>query len=64
MHVSEQSPLEMKRNLQRAGFKVRVFMRQPGTIEKTLYSKLYQLVHSAPLFKLFFCDQIWAVAVK
>jgi ubiquinone/menaquinone biosynthesis C-methylase UbiE len=64
MHVSEQSPLEIKRNLQRAGFRARVFMRQPGTVEKTIYSKLYRLVHSAPLFKLFFCDQIWTVAVK
>ncbi len=64
MHVSEQSPLEMKRNLQRAGFKVRVLMRQPKVIEKTLYHKLYHSVHSAPFFKLFFCDQIWAVAVK
>lgn len=65
MHVSEQSPFELKGRLHRAGFsRIRVFLRHPHEVSGSLYGRFYGLVHTVPPFKWFFCDHIWSMANK
>jgi ubiquinone/menaquinone biosynthesis C-methylase UbiE len=64
MHVSEQSPLELKTNLRKAGFKTKVFLRFNEQAGEKISERLYFLIHSIPPFKWFFCDQIWVIGIK
>lgn len=64
MHVSEQSPLELKHNLNIAGFKTSIFLRYNSTQAKSLGEAFYDFLHCGSPFKYFFCDHIWGIGKK
>lgn len=64
MHVSEQSPWELRLNLKKAGFITKVFLRFARPCGKYPNEWFYWFFHAVPPFKWFFCDQIWAIAKK
>jgi len=64
MHISEQSPLELRSNLRRAGFSGRVFLNHFEPAKGSLAQGFHWFMHSIPPFKWGFCDDIFAVAVK
>jgi SAM-dependent methyltransferase len=65
MHVYEQSPVSLRRDLRRAGFAIRrlwvdhecPFSWKPGGL-------LYWTLHTLPPMKWFFADHLWAVCEK
>jgi glycosyltransferase involved in cell wall biosynthesis len=64
MHITEQSPLSLKINLTKAGFSSTVWLRYAYPGKKTISGLFYYFIHKCPPFKWFYCDNIWAKAVK
>ena len=58
MHVNEQSPRSLRRDLEERGFRVKVWLEHPSPAGAGV---IYRLAHGAPLVKLFFADHIFAV---
>lgn len=61
MHVNEQSPWSLRRDLRRAGYRADVWLEHvmpPGA------SFAYRATHSWPVIRLFFADHLFALAER
>ena len=54
MHVTEQSPTILKRNLEKAGFQVKVFLRHDKPIGLSPAEWLHYFLHAIPPLNWFF----------
>jgi len=66
VHVNEQTPVALKRSLQAAGFRPRVWLYDyhPYQAESALVRLAFKALTGLPVLKLIFCNDIFAVARK
>lgn len=64
MHLSEQSPYELKCNLRKAGFRTKVFLHFNKHNSNSLYNQLYNFLHSMAPLSWVYCDHIWSIGIK
>jgi SAM-dependent methyltransferase len=67
VHVNEQTPISLYRFLRKNGFRAKVFLESTQAYEtekNILVRKILIVLTKLPIFKLLFCNDIFAVATK